>query len=212
MTGEPVLTANGLDVVVGTRRLLTGVSLDLYPGDVVVLEGPSGSGKTSLLRALVGFEPLHGELKLRGRDAASWGWPRFRQSVRLCPQRPTIVPGTVHDNLALGRALATRWDERWLEAALGHVDLALEGSSDASRLSEGERQRLALVRALVSRPEVALLDEPTSSLDEERTRMVERWIASLVEDGLAVVWVSHDAAQIERMHTRRVSVERFRAH
>ena len=127
------------------------------------------------------------------------------------PQRPVVMEGTVADNLALGFAVKTADGAafpvdraRALLAATRLPDDVLE--AEARTLSEGERQRVGLVRSLLVKPAVLLLDEPSSALDEEATLAVERLVAERCAEGAAVVLVSHDTTQRERMATRTLEL------
>ncbi len=124
-------------------------------------------------------------------------------------QRPTPFPGTVRDNLGVA-------DPAGGEAAMARV-LERAGlpaeflDRRADDLSGGEAQRMCLARALAAGPEVLLLDEPTSSLDEASRELVERTGRRLADDGVPLVWVTHDLAQAERIADRMVLVEKGRA-
>jgi putative ABC transport system ATP-binding protein len=168
---------------------------------VTVLSGPSGAGKSTLLRLCNRLEvPTAGRVSFRGQDMAGLDPLPLRRQVGMVFQRPTPFPGTVRDNLL---AAAPDADQTELEQALARA--ALEGSwldRDATTLSGGEAQRVCVARTLVTRPEVLLLDEPTSSLDAAATQVFEHAIDELTRQGMAVLWVSHDPAQVNRVADR----------
>lgn len=188
--------------------ILRDVTLDLPAGGITCIAGPSGAGKTSLLRLLNRLDiPDGGTIWFRGAPLADVDPLELRRRVAMVFQRPPTFPGTVLDNLgvadpALDRATAA--------TALAEVDLEptlLEREADT--LSGGEAQRMCLARALLTRPEVLLADEPTSSLDQRATRTLEELISGLADD-ITVVLVSHDLGQLERMADRVVVLGRGR--
>lgn len=199
------LEIRGMAVAAGGRDLLEGVDLTLAPGEARALAGPSGCGKSTLLRAVAGLDdPRAGSLHLAGRAPAQWGWPEYRRRVVLSFQKPVFLEASLETNLRRpflyhhapgdypeGRA-------RELAERLGLAEIW--HAPDARRLSQGEQQRLALIRALLLEPEVLLLDEPTSALDNAAAAAVE---ALLLEErsrrGMALLMASHDPAQAGRM-------------
>jgi UDP-glucose/iron transport system ATP-binding protein len=202
-----LFSARDLTVEIDGQILVADLSLSLDAGEVVALSGPSGSGKTTSLRAMAALVPAQGDLLLEERSPSQWGWPNYRRRVAYVSQRPVVIEGTVADNLALAfepaSAAGATFDAaaaRDLLAAL-RLDPAMMDQS-ARTLSEGERQRVALVRSLLVEPRVLLLDEPTSALDEEAVEAVERLVRRRCDLGVAAIVVSHDSAQRARLATR----------
>jgi len=182
----------------GPVAVLDGVDLTLAAGELVEVTGPSGSGKTTLLLALARLLPdVSGELLLAGRPAREVAPAEWRTRVALLPQRTALVPGTVADNLLLPWTFRVRAHEA--PPAAAHLTRALEtvglgGVSldrDAARLSVGQAARVALLRVVLARPSVLLLDEPDASLDDASAAEVARVTGDFVADGGAAVRVSH---------------------
>ena len=182
----------------GPVAVLDGIDLKLSSGDVVELVGPSGAGKTTLLLALARLLPgVTGELQLDGVAARDIPAARWRTRVALLPQRATLVPGTVACNLRLPWELHIRSHDAApgdgaLRDALGDVGLAgVSLDRDVSRLSVGQASRIALLRVLLTRPAVLLLDEPDASLDDVSAEQVAHKTTAFAAEGGAVLRISH---------------------
>ena len=194
-----VLSYEGVRVTApdGTE-LLHGIDLQVRKGRLTALAGPSGSGKSTLLRLANRLEvPSAGRVLIDDVDVASLDALVLRRRVGMVFQRPTPFAGTVRDNLLVA---APADDSEVLSEALVKVGLdagLLDRSADD--LSGGEAQRMCLARTLLTAPEVILMDEVTSSLDPTSRRAVEGLARELVDDGLTVVWVTHDLRQAERI-------------
>jgi putative ABC transport system ATP-binding protein len=160
--------------------------------------GPSGAGKSTLLRLCNRLEvPSRGRILFRGDDVADLDPLRLRRRVGLVAQRPTPFGGTVADNL---RVASPSIDRDEIDTVLCRVELGPEfAGRPANELSGGEAQRVCLARTLLTRPEVLLMDEPTSSLDPRARGALERLARGQAAGGVPVVWVSHDLAQVERV-------------
>jgi len=167
--------------------------LSLDAGECISLRGPSGSGKSLLLRAIADLDPHQGEVWLDGVACEQIPAPQWRRQVALLPVESQWWLDEVGAHFPAG-------DCPWL-ARLGFSEAAL--GWQVSRLSSGEKQRLALARALMNRPRVLLLDEPTASLDETSATALETVVAKYrLENNAAALWVSHSATQAARVATR----------
>lgn len=170
-------------------------ALTLGRGECVTLMGPSGAGKSLLLRAIADLDPNDGEVYLDGRSRRSIPAPEWRTAVTYVAGESAWWSDIVRDHFRDPNAVRSRLKS-----------LKLSDDSLAwtiRRLSSGERQRLALLRALEHEPDVLLLDEPTSALDSDAVASVEALLAAeRRERGVALLWVTHDAAQAERVGDR----------
>lgn len=182
------------------KPVLGEVDLELNYGDTLVVQGPSGSGKSTLLRALARLDPVRAKrLTLKGQPAESYPAPSWRRRVVLLPAEAGFGEATSVRAL-LARPFRFQCSARVFEeeaarvrlVRLGLVDLSLE--ADPRELSTGQRQRLALARALILEPDVLLADEPTSHLDPEAGDLARRELLAFAEQGRGLVWVSHDPA------------------
>ncbi|WP_108445323.1 ABC transporter ATP-binding protein [Halomonas denitrificans] len=172
---------------------LAPVSLTLAPGEILCLSGTSGSGKSRLLRAVADLEPHGGEAWLGETAQSSLAGHAWRARVMLVPAESQWWADTVGEHLPEARR-----DD--LEA-LGFSPEVCDWQ--VARLSSGEKQRLALLRALSREPAALLLDEPTANLDDATARRVEAWLCARIRArGWPVIWVAHDPAQIARVADR----------
>jgi putative ABC transport system ATP-binding protein len=179
--------------------ILKPVSFTLSAGECVAVRGPSGAGKTLLLRAIADLDPNDGVVTLGGRDRSTIAAPLWRRLVGYVPAEPGWWAETVGEHFR---------DWQAASACLGKLGFSEETRTwPITRMSTGERLRLALVRALVVRPKVLLLDEPTAALDSASEAAVESLIFSRMQTGVAVLWVTHNEAQAERIARRKLVIE-----
>lgn len=178
-------------------------SFAVAAGECVGLSGRSGIGKSQLLRAIVDLLPCTGSVCLNGVEAQAIPAPRWRQLVGMVPADPQWWFDLVGEHFPKNEGLEP------LLPILGRLGFTRDVLQwEVSRLSTGERQRLALVRALVVEPAVLLLDEPSSALDATHTTILEELLAELRQKrGMGLVWVSHDPEQLARVAGRIFAVE-----
>lgn len=181
------------DVTLGSR--ICHVTGTLPKGKAVALVGPSGAGKSTLLKLLVRLmEPTSGEIRYKGKPLTAWDPLSLRRDAVLVPQRAVAFPGTVAENLCLGRVGRKEPcpPEAW---ATMLEDLGLPrsyGERDARQLSGGELARVALGRALLLRPRVLLLDEVTAGLDTATVKAVGRRVKDFLREGEGLLFAAHD--------------------
>jgi polar amino acid transport system ATP-binding protein len=197
-----VLTASGIWKAFGDKEVLRGISLELEANEVVALIGPSGSGKSTLLRCLNLLEPIDdGQILLGGDDISDprVDADRVRARFGVVFQHYNLFPHlSVLDNVTLAARHVHRMPRqeaedramRWL-ARIGLADKARE---HPDRLSGGQQQRAAIARAIMTDPEVLLLDEITSALDPELVGEVLDLVRELASDGATILMATHEMA------------------
>jgi putative ABC transport system ATP-binding protein len=209
----PLFALRNVGLDRGGRPVLRHLTLDLPSASIIGIIGPSGAGKTSLIRLLNRLDdPSSGHITFREQPLTEYAVRALRRRVAFVFQAAAMFPGTVADNLRVAAelggpsAVAGAPD---LEAVLTSVGLAPEyGRRDAAELSGGEQQRVSIGRALMTRPEVLLLDEPTSSLDPETAQRLLVTIARLAsEQGLSVIMVTHRLSEARQFTTHALMLE-----
>ncbi len=200
---NPIFSLDSVSVNFGRVQALRRCTLHINAGERLALVGSNGSGKSTLLRTLHGLiAPTEGRLQ---HDA------RLRQAMLF--QRPYMLRASVLQNVALSLWLrGVAWKPAKAQAlqALERVGLADLAGRHAKALSGGQQQRVALARAWAFKPQVLLLDEPTSSLDPAAKREVERLIAGFADDGMTLIFSSHNLGQVKRMASRVLYLEQGR--
>jgi ATP-binding cassette subfamily B protein len=209
----------GVDFAYGERPVLESVSLTLPPGRRVGVLGSNGAGKTTLLNLILGLcRPGAGRLSADGVAFDDLDLAAQRRMIGLAPQEPVFFDGSVFDNIAYGAPGLTREAVANLAERIGASRLIdrLPGGLDAPlgegglRLSGGERQMIAILRALAPRPRLLLLDEPTNHLDLTATRGVLDALATW-PDRPGIVLVSHDPAAMAGLNAvYRIDAARLR--
>ncbi len=178
--------------------VLPPLSFSLADGECLAVEGPSGSGKTRLLRAIADLDPSSGYVFLDGAERREMAAPEWRRRVRYVAAEPGWWAATAREHFSASGRI-----ER-LVGGLGLTEAHLD--RPVADLSTGERQRLALVRALADEARVLLLDEPTAALDQQSAALVEELIRFECLSGKSVVLVSHNAAEVDRLAHARLQL------
>jgi ABC-2 type transport system ATP-binding protein len=189
MANEAAITVEGLRVRRGGRLVLTDVSLAIRGGLVTGLLGPSGSGKTTLMRAIVGVQIVEGgEVSVLGLPA---GVAELRRRVGYVTQAPSVYADlTVRENLRYFARILGAPPEQ-IDEAIRTVALGANAAQVVRTLSGGERSRVSLATALLGRPDVLVLDEPTVGLDPVLRRDLWNTFHRLADEGVTLLVSSH---------------------
>ena len=192
-----MLELEDLHAYYGESHVLQGVSLSVGRGEIVTILGRNGMGKTTLIRSVIGFMPLRrGRVTFKGEDITHA--PPFRavgRGLGLVPQGRRVFPSlTVLENLDVARGGQARSAGGWtLERVLELFPRLRErGANRANKLSGGEQQMLAIGRALMTNPELLLMDEPTEGLAPLLVREVGRVVGELKREGLSILLVEQN--------------------
>src|SRR3984957_15087301 len=201
MTAPAFLAAQGLNVKLAGRAVLTDISLALSPGHLVALVGPNGAGKTTLLRALAGLVPSDGAIEVGGEALSSLALRERARRFAYLPQGHVVHwPLPARDIVALGRyphgatdpARLTPSDAEAVLRAMRTADVTEFSARPVTELSGGERSRVALARVFAVEAPVILADEPTSSLDPRHQLDVMETLRMAADGGTLVIVVTHD--------------------
>jgi iron complex transport system ATP-binding protein len=209
---EPRLCAHHVDFSYGSRRVLTEISLDVYPGEYLSLIGPNGSGKTTLFKLLCGFEkPMGGDVRLYG-EAVRGLDVRYRAQhmAAVYQSAEPAMPFTCLESILLGLHPHRGRFQRISRAQYDRVRELMEmtdtwrlSGQPVTQISGGERQRVALCRALAQEPGVLLLDEAMSEMDVAARMRMSGLLKRLCADtGLAVLAIHHDLGLAYRFSDR----------
>ncbi len=211
---ETVLSLSGIHKRFGAVQALTDVSLDVAAGEVVALVGDNGAGKSTLVKVISGvYQPDTGDIELAGkrvkvggpRQAQDLGIATVFQDLALCDNLDVVA------NLFLGQELRSRGviDEVAMEVESWRLLRSLSAKIPSVRipiaaLSGGQRQTVAIARSLVGNPKVVMLDEPTAALGVAQTAEVLNLVERLRENGLGVILISHNMADVQAVADRIV--------
>lgn len=203
---SPVFEVKNLSFEANGQKILEEISLSILPGDYCAIIGPNGGGKTTLIRLLLGLEkPTLGSIKLFGQQLK-----RFKRwyKVGYVPQRAAQLdqnfPATVLEVVKMGRianrslfSRATQEDKEAVEEAMSKMDVLHIQNKLVGELSGGQRQRVMIARALASRPEVLILDEPNTGVDMVSQKRFYKLLKELnTDEKMTIVFITHDIGVI----------------
>lgn len=208
---SPVLSVFALGKRFDHKVAVDGVSFEVYPNEIVGLLGPNGAGKTTIINMILGvLEPSAGVIGIEGRDVATQ-----RAQALACTNFAAVyapLPGnlTVYQNL---RFFSLIYDVKDSAARIGELldQFELKAFRDVKCgvLSSGEQTRVALAKAMLNRPRLLLLDEPTASLDPSKAREIRAQIRELARrDGVGVLWTSHNMIEVQEVCDRVLFLSR----
>ncbi|MBM2842886.1 MAG: transporter related protein [Anaerolineales bacterium] len=204
MTEPPTFEIDGLRRSYGGGWRLDLPALEVQQGEFLAILGPTGAGKSTLLRLLHFLDaPEAGRVLYDGMPISFPASLEIRRSIGMIFQRPLMLGGSVRDNIAFGLKVRGERDPRRVDDLLSRFNLTRLARREARMVSGGEMQRLALARALASRPRVLLLDEPAASLDPGHVAVVEGIIRDAHrEAGTTIVLATHNLGQARRLAQR----------
>ena len=206
-----LLTCNNVELVKHNQQILTAISFAIQHGDSIAIMGPSGSGKSSLLRLLnLLTSPTRGEIIYKNKNIQDYVPTELRRSIGYILQKPYLFGKTAEENLRYPyelHGLKPNFSE--INSYLKQVGLEqsiLQKKNTA--LSGGEQQRIALIRSLLMKPEILLLDEVTSALDEENTLLLEKLLLHEQHlHHLTLLFITHNFQQAIRLGKKILYLE-----
>lgn len=210
MSREPIIRLNDVCVRYGGVPALEGLNLELQAGEIMALLGPSGAGKSTTLRVLVGqVRPSRGRVTIAGRDATR-GWHALKPLFGYVPDRDNhFEEFSGRGNLCFFARLYQVARER-VEDCLELLELMDVADLPVDRYSLGMRRKLLLARALLHRPRLLFLDEPTANLDPRAAGLVCRALRGLADQGCTVILATHDLPQANEICDRVAVLQRGR--
>jgi putative ABC transport system ATP-binding protein len=199
----------------GDRVLAEGLKLQLFANSHVAINGPSGSGKSTILRSIIRMHPCTaGSVLFDGSTIEEYNPPDLRRRIAYVRQLPVFGHGTLAENLLEPFEWKSNGNnpptEDQLISSLGELglDSSLLGM-EANKLSGGETQRAAVIRSLLLKPDILLLDESTANLDPDHEELfvqrVEKWVE---EDNHAAIWVTHNRELLKRLNIETYQLTR----
>ena len=212
---KPLIQAIDVQKNFGDLKVLKGIDLNIYKGDVVVIIGPSGSGKSTFLRCLNLLEvPSGGSIHFENVDITDRkvNIDIHRQKMGMVFQQFNLFPHmTVLKNMTIGpmklKGVSKEEAESKAMKLLERVGLADRADAYPSQLSGGQKQRIAIVRALCMEPEVLLFDEPTSALDPEMVGEVLQVMKDLAKEKMTMVVVTHEMGFAKEVANRVIFID-----
>lgn len=208
MSSAPAVRIDRLERRLNEGFRLSIPKLEITAGETLVLVGPTGAGKSTLLKLIAGITAAHrGSITIDGRPVvAEADDETLRRRIAWMSQTPLMQRGSLRDNVEYGLRIRGETDRAALQARvdplLARLNLAQFAAQPARSLSGGQTQLTALARALVVKPELLLIDEPTANLDPARTALVEETLRSTAAGRTTIVWATHNLFQARRMADR----------
>lgn len=204
-----ILEIKDLYYEVENTNILNGISISVDQGDCISLVGQSGSGKSTLMKLCADLIPLSkGDVWYKGKSYKEYDPLELRRQITYCIQMPHLFGESVYENLEFPFKIRKEsMNKKKVVELLEKFNLDESFlTKEVKSLSGGEKQRIALIRNLVYRPEVLLLDEATSALDKENTQVIEQYVKELNQKGVTVLWITHDAEQSEGIFNKRIVI------
>jgi ABC-2 type transport system ATP-binding protein len=205
MNDQAVLAVRGLTKEYGTSRAVDGITFEVAPNEIVGLLGPNGAGKTTTINMVLGvLEPTSGSIHINGIDLARHRSRAVERTNFAAVYAPPPGNLTVEQNLRIfGMIYGVRDLSRRIDELIEDFDLGAYRSMKSGVLSSGEQARVVLAKAMLNRPGLLLLDEPTASLDPATARDIRNRIRTYAADGeTGVLWTSHNMYEVEEVCDR----------
>jgi len=202
----PIFDIKNLSFVVKGQTILSNISLEIFRSEYIAIIGPNGGGKTTLIRMLLGLEkPTSGEIKIYGKRLSSFKeWHKIGYVPQRASQTDISFPATVLDIVKMGRTSQrtifgtfSANDMKLVNDAMAKMDIVDLKDKMIGTLSGGQRQRVMIARALASKPEILILDEPNTGVDVASQKNFYALLRELNQnEGITIVFITHDIGVI----------------
>lgn len=192
------------------NKIIEDFNLKIDEGDYISIVGPSGSGKSTILRLMANLiSPTEGELYFKDKNFLEFSPYDLRKTITYCFQTPILFGDTIMDNFKFPFTVRHKpVDKNRIEYLCNLFRIPIDMlDKPIDNLSGGEKQRIALIRSILFKPDVLLLDEVTSALDHENTLIVEEVIEKLNKEGITILWVTHNKEQSIKHANKLLTVE-----
>lgn len=192
------------------KTILKNITVSIETDDFISIVGPSGSGKSTFLKLCSHLiSPTGGVITYNGKNITDYNPTELRKSIVYCFQTPYLFGNTVEENIVFPFSIRNiKPDRKRIDELFSVFHMSTDFlSKDVKTLSGGEKQRIALIRSLLFKPEILLLDEITSALDADNTEIVENIITSLNKEGITVLWITHNLEQSRKYANKLLTIE-----
>ncbi len=192
------------------KTILKNISVSIEQGDFISIVGPSGSGKSTFLKLCSHLiSPTNGNIVFKGKNFTDYSPTELRKNIAYCFQTPYLFGDKVIENINFPFSIRNvKLDQKKVSELFSMFHMAEDYlNKDVRNLSGGEKQRIALIRSLIFMPEILLLDEITSALDMENTKIVENVIDSLNKEGVTILWITHNPEQSRKYANKVLTIE-----
>ncbi len=211
----PLLEFRNVSYANDGQSILNNLTISVESCDFISVTGPSGSGKSTFLKLCSHLvSPVDGDIIFRGKSINEYNPAEFRKQIVYCSQTPFLFGETVQDNMDFPFILRNVKPDQSRIKDLFSLFQMEDGylKKEVRNLSGGEKQRLALIRALIFEPEILLLDEVTSALDADNAQVTEAIISKMNKKGISVLWVTHSPEQLKEYANRLLTLKAGKVH
>lgn len=192
------------------KTIIKNISISIESGDFISIVGPSGSGKSTFLKLCSHLiSPTSGNIIYKGKNVSEYNPTELRKSIAYCFQTPYLFGDNVMENIIFPFSIRNaKLDHKRVDDLFSEFNINIDFlNENVNKLSGGEKQRIALIRSLLFKPDMLLLDEITSALDMDNTKVVENIVMSLNIEGITVLWITHNPEQSRKYANKLLSIE-----
>jgi len=193
-----------------SQNILNNISIQIESNDYISIVGPSGSGKSTFLKLCCHLQsPTAGTILYNNKPIMEYNPTDLRKNIAYVFQTPYLFGDTVFDNINFPFSIrSVKPDQDRINELFSLFDMTTEYlKKEVKNLSGGEKQRIALIRSLIFKPDILLLDEITSALDMINSQIVEKVISTLNKEGISILWVTHNLEQSKKYANKLLTID-----